>query len=607
MTPTSSLTLLAPAARAAPPSDPATMTGPARRIPMRHLPLLCLLPLAACGAADEPGCLHRLDLDADGRCDADGVDWSPDAEIPAGTDRANLYGYDEDALERVRREGITLAHVWPNPDTGLILPWRPVASFLDDEANADFSALAERVLGFGDLEAFYDWFGLARFPPDGAETGRYDLPRPDGTPPGAPLGVGVVETDLGPGLTFSCAACHASTLFGRAVMGASNRRVRVHATFHLAQMLVDTFDPERFGEIFGATPQEQELYARNVQSLRYVDTKLPAVLGLDTAVAQVGLALAMPSPDPDASRPDLPHLDPALASLETTVADVKPAVWWNLRYKTRWSSDGIHASGNPVIYSLVANELGRGTDLVSLRRWIADNQEKIEAFTAAMFAVEAPRWVDFFGADSLDEPLAREGQAIYDRRCAECHGTYTKGWQRPDADALSADDRLANVSLDYHPHTPVIDVGTDPARNEAARPLIERLNRLAILVDSGTTFQQTQGYTPPPLDGLFARYPYLHNNSVPSLCALLSPPEERPASFWQGPAGDPATDFDAACVGYPTGDAVPEAWKDDEAFYDTTIPGLSNQGHDAMLRQDDGTWALSADDRDALLMFLKTL
>lgn len=574
---------------------------------MRQIPLSCLLPLAACSGADELGCVNRLDLDGDGRCDAQDVDWSTDAQIPAGTDRANLYGYDEETLAQVCREGMVHAHLWPHPGTGLILPSRPVATFLDDEANADFSALAERVLGFGNLEDFYDWFGLARFPADGAETGRYDLPRPEGIPPGAPLGVGTIETDLGPGLTFSCASCHASALFGRTVMGASNRRVRAHATFHLAHLVVGTFDAETFGDVFGATAKEQELYARSLESLRYVETKLPAVIGLDTAVAQVGLALAMRSPDADASRPEAPHLDPALASLKTTVADVRPAVWWNLRYKTRWSSDGIHVSGNPMIYSIVANELGRGTDLVSLRAWLSSHQTEIEAFTAAMFAVEAPRWEDFFGVDSLDEGLAREGQALYDQRCAECHGTYTKGWQRADAATLTASERLANVSLDYHDNTPVIDVGTDPNRNDAARPLVERLNRLAIHQDSGTTFVPTQGYTPPPLDGLFARYPYLHNNSVPTLCALLSPPEERPASFWQGPADDPVTDFDAGCVGYPTGDAVPEAWKDDEAFYDTTIPGLSNQGHDAMLRDARGGWLLSEADRAALVMFLKTL
>lgn len=116
------------------------------------------------------------------------------------------------------------------------------------------------------------------------------------------------------------------------------------------------------------------------------------------------------------------------------------------------------------------------------------------------------------------------------------------------------------------------------------------------------------GYVPPPLDGIWARYPYLHNNSVPTLCDLLSPPEDRPTEFWQGPADDAETDFDADCVGYPVGDAVPAAWREDEdAHFDATLPGLSNAGHDQMLRDASGAWDLSEDDKLDLIEFLKTL
>jgi mono/diheme cytochrome c family protein len=570
---------------------------------MRLLPLALLL---ACNPDASPTCEGRLDLDNDGLCDADVVDWSPDAQL--GAPRHNLYGYDDELLRQVTRDGIRYAHAWPNPRTALLLPWRPVDNFLNDEANAGFRALAEQALGFGTVEDFFDWFGVARFPAQGAETGIYDLDLPPGASPGDAVGVSVIDTPWGEGLTFSCAACHSSSLFGRTVLGASNRRVRAHATFHLAENLTSGLDADLFASAFGATPAEAEMYERNLQALRHVRTKRPEVLGLDTAVAQVGLALAMRDDDPDASLSVVPTLDPTLAHLETMVADVKPPVWWNLRYKTRWSSDGIHRSGNPMIYSIVANELGRGTDLVELRQWFHDNQALVEAFTAAMFATQAPRWTDFFDASTLDEPAARRGQALYDTHCASCHGTYSKGWDRADAEQLSPNERLANVSLAYHPSTPVYDVGTDPQRREAAAALVERLGRLAIHVDSGTTFEHSAGYVPPPLDGLFARYPYLHNNSVPTLCDLLSPPEARAPSFWQGPAEDPTTDFDADCVGYPTGEAVPEAWKEEEeAFYDTSVPGLSNVGHDTMLRGADGAWVLTPAERDDLVMFLKTL
>jgi hypothetical protein len=563
-----------------------------------------LLPLLLLACAEESVCLDRLDANGDGVCDADTVDWSEGHALPAGTHRGDLYGYDDPALlAEVHAEGIGHAMIWPIEVTGLLIPMRPIDTFLGDADNAGLANLAELALGFGSMEAFYDWLGLARFPGDEAQ-GIYNIPRPPGMAPGDPLGAGSLQTPWGEGLSMSCATCHAGSLFGRTVMGLSNRRVRANALFVLASELASGFPPELFRSVFEATEAETAMYARNFEALSAIDAKAPEVLGLDTAVAQVGLALAHRQPDPDGTPHEVPHLDPALAHLTTLVADVKPAVWWNLRYKTRWSSDGNLAAGNPMIYSLLANELGRGTDLVALRRWLADNQRTIDVFTAAMFATEPPRWTDFFGTEGLDEEQARRGQALYEARCASCHGSYVKGWE---SDGGTAIERFASVSLDYPSPTPVIDVGTDPNRREAAIPLAERLNGLAIVQDAGSVFREVEGYVPPPLDGLWARYPYLHNNSVPTLCDLLSPPEERTGRFWQGPAEDPATDFDAVCVGYPTGEAVPEGWKEEEALMDTTIPGLTNVGHDQMLRDAEGRWVLTDQDRDDLVMFLKTL
>ena len=64
-----------------------------------------------------------------------------------------------------------------------------------------------------------------------------------------------------------------------------------------------------------------------------------------------------------------------------------------------------------------------------------------------------------------------------------------------------------------------------------------------------------------------------------------------------GPPDDPATDFDAACVGLP--ETPPSDWLDDPAnTVDTTVPGLGNQGHDVVVE---------AADRADLIEFLKTL
>ena len=83
------------------------------------------------------------------------------------------------------------------------------------------------------------------------------------------------------------------------------------------------------------------------------------------------------------------------------------------------------------------------------------------------------------------------------------------------------------------------------------------------------------------------------------MCAFLSPVVDRPSVFVQGPS-DSAADYDADCVGYPVGDAIPDAWwTDADALYDTTLPGRSNQGHE--------TFVGTPQQRQQLITFLKTL
>ena len=76
------------------------------------------------------------------------------------------------------------------------------------------------------------------------------------------------------------------------------------------------------------------------------------------------------------------------------------------------------------------------------------------------------------------------------------------------------------------------------------------LNRLAISKWMKTVVIPQEGYVPPPLVGIWARYPYLHNNSIPTLCDLLTPAAKRTKKFYQGTSIDPKTDFDPACVGF---------------------------------------------------------
>jgi len=85
------------------------------------------------------------------------------------------------------------------------------------------------------------------------------------------------------------------------------------------------------------------------------------------------------------------------------------------------------------------------------------------------------------------------------------------------------------------------------------------------------------GYVAPPLDGIWASAPYLHNGSIPTIWHLLTP-ETRPETF------DPE--------GY-----VPFS---QPVILNTSHPGVRNVGHHFGA-------ALSDADKVALMEFLKQL
>lgn len=549
-------------------------------MPRRLLPMLLCAACAPEEAAD-PGCPHGLDLDGDGACDRERADWSAGASIPEG-DRHDIYGLGPDLGEATER-GLILAALWPVSVSGMLMPAESFERLFepgtDDPARLQFQTGARAALGFGTLPEMYDWIGLPAFPEEG-------IPLPPGYRPGDPMGAGRVQTDLGPGFTFSCYACHATEFYGHVIVGLTNRRTRANEYFHTAAAFFPLLSPDAYRSFSGATDEELALYTRAQAAIGAIGSKVPVARGLDTSLAQVSLSLARRNPDDTASRNPALEQDPAPRLLEDYVADSKPAVWWTLRYKTRWLSDGSVISGNPVFTNFLWNEIGRGTDLEALDRWLADNGELTDLLTVAVFNTPAPRWDDIFPQYPLDAALAEQGAPIFEARCASCHGSYQKDWA----------SGTATVRVDYHPQTPVMDVGTDPQRAQGMSDFADDLNRLRISQRAETVVEVQQGYVPPPLDAIWARFPYLHNASVPTLCALLDP-AARPAQFVTGPPDDPDTGFDPDCVGLPTD--PPAAWREDPgATFDATLPGLSNVGHEIIVPEAD---------RAALIEFLKTL
>jgi hypothetical protein len=181
----------------------------------------------------------------------------------------------------------------------------------------------------------------------------------------------------------------------------------------------------------------------------------------------------------------------------------------------------------------------------------------------------------------VDAALAARGVAVYQRECQSCHGDHRF------RDGVRSGAHLGKVE-------PIERIATDRHRLDSYTPVFAS-NQYALFPDSPyrfTRFVKTNGYANQPLDGIWARAPYLHNGSVPSLWDLLQPPANRPVVFYRG-----YDVFDRTNVGFVAN--VPES--DGRAFfrYDTAVPGNSNGGHLY------GT-ALPAEDKRAIVEYLKT-
>jgi hypothetical protein len=182
----------------------------------------------------------------------------------------------------------------------------------------------------------------------------------------------------------------------------------------------------------------------------------------------------------------------------------------------------------------------------------------------------------------IDRALASRGASLYAQHCQSCHAD-----NRFRDGVVAAGTRVGQVVA-------IADIGTDRHRLDSYTDEFAA-NQYALYPDSPYRFRhfrKTGGYANHPLDGIWLRGPFLHNGSVPTLRALLDPPEARPAMFYRG-----YDVYDRARVGFVSD--VPRADGRDFSKYDTSLPGNGNGGHVY------GT-TLSDQDKAALVEHLKT-
>lgn len=275
-------------------------------------------------------------------------------------------------------------------------------------------------------------------------------------------------------------------------------------------------------------------------------------------------------------------LDPAVFNTpEKMLAAVppKPAMIdimsvWNQKDRPIAQWDG---SIESKIHRNLAAELGVVGNPTKLNM---DNVNKTTAYTENLPSNPYPF--------DIDTASAARGKHLYEEYCASCH---TPGNTEIFSPAIVGTD--ANRAIIWTPYSMGGLVGalrigcTDTATCNSPD---------GTPVPSDKIIRSTGGYMAVPLDGIWARAPYLHNGSVPNMYALLT--GDRPTTFHRGNIA-----YDQEHMGFSTA-PNPAAYT---APYDTTRSGNSNVGHDTPEFNGDVDWANEPKKLADLLSYLKTL
>lgn len=381
----------------------------------------------------------------------------------------------------------------------------------------------------GYARAFARHYGLhaAPYPNDGLPMGLRWSRKTDGTKTG-------IQVD--------CMACHGGSIGGKSYVGLGNTQVDYGLLF---------------SDLFRADGRRRPLVPFTISTAR----------GTTNAGMMAVVLLSVRNPDLSRRKFPLP--------LGTILPELDAPAWWNLKHKKTMYYDGRTPAA-----SVRANmQFLLGEKSLAEFKALEPTFRDIQAY---LVSLEPPKF-----PFAIDAVKAQRGEAIFEKACARCHGTYGASPSYPSK----------IVPLDV--------IRTDPARSLGISDrAVEHYNATWFGEQHPVATRQI-GYQAPPLDGLWATAPYLHNGSVPTLHALLDS-STRPDRFTRPPSTD-FEHYDKENVGWrfrrvsaqeiaSTKRSVHEA----HYIYDTSRFGLGNGGHTFGDK-------LNALERADLIEYLKTL
>jgi hypothetical protein len=380
----------------------------------------------------------------------------------------------------------------------------------------------------------------------------------------SPIGLPVTTVGF-PRVGINCALCHVGTVRAtptadrQLLPGAPASRIDLQAYL---RFLFSCGENPRFNadNVLAEIDKVHPLPIQEALVYRYL-----VIPSMKQALAAQKAQLAWMDSNPDWGPGRSDPFNPAKGQLlrlasDGTIGNSDAMPLWNMRAR---EGHGLHWDGlNDALEEIVLNSgIGNGASAHSihvpgLRRmqsWVMDLKPPTYPF-------------------AIDTQHAAEGGKVFQAECAACHAA--GGSRTGQAVALA-------------------ELGTDAHRLASwSQHVADRFNGLDGYDWRYKRFRPTYGYVAVPLDGVWARAPYLHNGSVPTLADLLKPPSERPVRFYRG-----YDVYDPERAGFVSDGpaASAEGW-----LLDTSAPGNSNAGHPW------GTGLAEAAKRD-LIEYLKTL
>lgn len=187
----------------------------------------------------------------------------------------------------------------------------------------------------------------------------------------------------------------------------------------------------------------------------------------------------------------------------------------------------------------------------------------------------------------INQVSAAKGKVLFVQTCQKCHGIYE---QNSHGEPIFLEPK-------WIPHHVV---KTDSERLDSVSETFLNLVDNNPLNSIMRSKYRGKGFFAPRLEGIWARFPYLHNASVPTVWDLLQPVTERPIRFELKNAGTKEK-FDQKHLGLKVErEIILKENPKNRSLYDTHKMGHSNVGHEFGVK-------MSVQDKINIIEYLKTL